>query len=370
MNNEMVSQNLEKEKQELIHQLELSEKRIAELMLANEELRAQNEEKEKRAAHLHTVLDRIDDGFFAIDTNSFVTYWNRKAETLLNTKMTDMMGKNLHEMFADSRSPIFYDNYQKATREKSTITFEGFSNRTGKWFGVSAFGTDDGLSVYFKDITEKKQYELNLTKAIIKTQEDERYEIGGELHENVCQILVGSLLSLGMLKDALPESKIDLFDQCRGYISLSLAEIRNLSHRLAPAFFNEETLEEAFKRLADMCNIENKIKVCLNVDDGVNTGLLSREIQLNLYRILQEQLKNILKYADATRIEISLSMDPKSIKMKVLDNGVGFDMESTKNGIGFANMKRRAELFSGKFDVSSSIGKGCTILIDIPLRLV
>jgi len=358
MNKETVSQNEE------------LEKRIAELMIANKELASQNEENEKRTAHLNTVLDRIDDGFFAVDTNATVTYWNKRAEILLNSKKEDMMGKNLHEMFADNSTPIFYENYQKATREKSTVTFEGFSIRTNKWFAVSAYGSDDGLSVYFKDITEKKQYEINLTKAIIKTQEDERYDIGGELHENVCQILVGSLLSLGMLKDALPESKIELFDQCRGYISLSLAEIRNLSHRLAPAFFNEETLEEAFKRLVDMCNIENKIKVWLHVDNGVNTGLVSREIQLNLYRILQEQLKNILKYAKATIIEITVSMDPKSIKMKVSDDGVGFDVESSKNGIGFANMKRRAELFSGKFDINSSFGKGCIIQIDIPLRVV
>lgn len=369
MNNEMASQDLEKEKQALVHQLELSEKRIAELMLANEELRAQNEEKEKRAAHLHTVLDRIDDGFFAIDTNSFVTYWNRKAETLLNTKMTDMMGKNLHEMFADSRSPIFYENYQKATREKSTITFEGFSNRTGKWFGVSAFGTDDGLSVYFKDITEKKQYELNLTKAIIKTQEDERYEIGGELHENVCQILVGSLLSLGMLKDALPPSRIEMFDKCREYISLSLAEIRNLSHRLAPAFFNEETLEEAFGRLIDMCNVEKKLAVSLQFDEQVNSDLVSREIQLNLYRILQEQLKNILKYANASVIEVQVLIEGNKLRMLVADNGVGFNVDSIKTGIGFANMKRRAELFSGKFDIISSPGKGCAVSMEIPLKL-
>ena len=376
-NKELAFQNEEKEKRaaelliankELAFQNEEKEKRAAELAIANEELAFQNEEKEKRAIELNTVLNRIDDGFFAVDKNAVVTYWNKRAEILLDAKKEDMMGKNLHEMFAGSRSEIFYESYERAIREQSTINFEGFSQRTNKWFAVSAFGLENGLSVYFKDITDKKQYEIKLTKAIIKTQEDERYEIGGELHDNVCQILVGSLLSLGMMKDSLPPAKIEFFNQCREYISLALAEIRNVSHRLAPAFFNEETLKEAVDRLVDMLNVEKKIKVTLHVDDAVKTSAVSLEIQLNLYRILQEQLKNILKYAKATTIDIIVAIDSNKLKMTVSDNGIGFDTDSVKNGIGFANMKRRTELFSGKMEIRAAVGKGCTIMIDIPLN--
>jgi PAS domain S-box-containing protein len=317
----------------------------------------------------NAVLESIDDGFFAADKHSLVTYWNKRAEILLDAKKEDILGKNLHEVFADSSSEIFYTNYQKAASEKSTVHFEGFSKRTNKWFAVSAFGSENGLSVYFRDITEKKEYEFKLTKAIIKTQEDERYEIGGELHDNVCQILVGSLLSLGMIKDTLPASKMEFLNQCREYISLALAEIRNLSHRLAPAFFNEETLQEAFARLIDVFNIEKRIKISLHIDDAIITSIVSLEIQLNLYRILQEQLKNILKYAKATVIEVNVALDHNILKMTISDNGVGFDVDSPKNGIGFANMRRRAELFSGKFDVNSSFGEGCIVLVDIPLQL-
>ncbi len=105
------------------------------------------------------VLESIDDGFFAIDKNSIVTYWNKKAEKLLHTTANEVIGKNLHEVFASPLSIAFYNNYQKAINEKSTVHFEEFSHRTNKWFSVSAFASDNGLSVYFKDVTERKKTE-------------------------------------------------------------------------------------------------------------------------------------------------------------------------------------------------------------------
>lgn len=515
-NNELDFQNKEKQKraseliianEELIFQNEEKEKRAAELVLANIELLFQNKEKEKRAAELitaneelafqnkekNTVLERIDDGFFAVNENSIVTYWNKRAEILLNTKREDIIGKNLHDVFAANHPNIFYDHYQKAIREKSTVRFEGFSKLSNKWLAVNAFASDNGLSVYFKDVTEQKngitelkesekRYSdlfhlspqpmwlfdtktfrfvqvnkaatelygysekefLNMTlmdikleedifkvtkhirdykpedgihkgkfvhhkksgeaievdiystpiiindrscrsvividvtdknhnehkiiKAIIKTQEDERYEIGGELHDNVCQVLAASQLNLGMLKNSLPTSKMLLFDQCNGNIRLALDEIRNLSHRLAPVFFDDSTMEEAFRRLFDTFNIGEKTEFALHIDNAVGEHTISLDIQLNLYRILQEQLRNIQKYASATIVEVDLIIYKNKLKMKISDNGIGFNVDIVKEGIGLANMARRAELFSGKFEIDSSPGNGCTILIDIPLN--
>lgn len=223
-------------------------------------------------------------------------------------------------------------------------------------------------SVIAIDVTEKNLYEHKIIKAIIKTQEDERYEIGGELHDNVCQILAASQLFLGMLKESLVPSKMPLFNQCRENISLASDEIRNLSHRLAPAFFDNSTMEEAFRRLFSTFNIGEKLEIVLNFDDAVKEYKLSLEIQLNLYRILQEQLRNILKYAKATLIEVDVLIYDNKLKMRVSDNGAGFNVDTVKGGIGIANMKRRAELFSGKFEIDSSPGNGCFIVISIPLQ--
>jgi PAS domain S-box-containing protein len=222
-------------------------------------------------------------------------------------------------------------------------------------------------SVIAIDVTEKSQYENKMTRAIIKTQEDERYEIGGELHDNVCQILAASQISLGMLNYSVPEERSRLLERCKDHIKMALDEIRNLSHRLAPAFFDNSNLDEAFETLFDTFNLNEHTRVVLHFDNSVKKYPLSMEVQLNLYRILQEGLRNILKYAQATIIEVDVLIYNGKLKMQIKDNGVGFDTGTAKNGIGLSNMKRRAELFSGKFEIKSSPGTGCSIIVEIPL---
>jgi len=217
------------------------------------------------------------------------------------------------------------------------------------------------------DVTEKNLYEQKLAKAAIKAQEDERYEIGGELHDNVCQILAGSLMLLGVIKGSLPEKSIGYFDQAYQHINSATDEIRNLSHRLAPAFFDEETLKDALKGLLKNLNVENKYTISLTVDNKVNDRTLSRELQLNLYRILQEQLRNIMKHAKATNIIVGIIINGDILQMRIVDNGIGFDTKTSRGGIGLANMNRRAQLFSGNFTINSAVGKGCKVLVEIPL---
>lgn len=218
------------------------------------------------------------------------------------------------------------------------------------------------------DVTEKNLHEHKITKAIIKTQEDERYEIGGELHDNVCQILVGSLMSLDILKKSVPEPAMPLLSQCKDYINMAASEIRNLSHRLAPAFFHDSKLEDAFDMLLKSFNIENRYEIHFSYDQAMRKNEISLELQLNLYRILQEQLKNILKYAEAKLIELDVFINDSKLNMRIADNGVGFDPATIKKGIGLANIKRRTELFSGSVEITSSPGNGCIINVEIPLE--
>jgi len=247
------------------------------------------------------------------------------------------------------------------------------TKKSGEVIEVETYSTplliDGGLYtlVIANDVTEKNLYEHKITKAIIKAQDDERYEIGGELHDNVCQILASSLLSLGMVKRKLPEDTVPLLDQCRDYINMAASEIRNLSHRLAPAFFKDSNLEEAIQALVRSFNPGSSCSVLLDYNQSMRAHKIGLELQLNLYRILQEQLKNIFKYAAAGKIEIDILAFNKRLKMRVSDDGTGFDPATVKKGIGIANMQRRAELFAGKFEIDSFPGNGCTILVDIPL---
>jgi PAS domain S-box-containing protein len=218
------------------------------------------------------------------------------------------------------------------------------------------------------DVTEKNQHEHNIIKAIIKTQEDERYEIGSELHDNVCQILATSQIRLSMLKESVVASGQQMLNQCKDDILLASKEIRKLSHILAPAFYDFTTLEEEFTTALRAFNIENKYKVVVSFDADVKNHDINLPARQNLYRILQEQLGNIQKHADCTLIEVqAIIQNDETLRLTISDNGAGFCTLTANRGIGLANMKRRVALLSGRFAIESSAGNGCRIIISIPL---
>jgi len=333
-------------------------------------------ESEKRFSNLFQlspqpmwVYDTETLGFIQVNEAALEKYGYSENEFF---NMTIMDIRSVEEI-QKLKDALLSKNSDENAENTSTGRFR-HHKKSGELIDVEIYSSpialDDKLyrSVIAIDVTEKIAFEQKLTMAIIKTQEDERYEIGGELHDNVCQILAASQLSLGLLQSLLPESAFDHYERVSAYIKMASLEIRNLSHRLAPAFFDDSTLYESFELLLKNVNIENKYTISLHFDDAVKEFPIARDLQLNLYRILQEQLRNIFKYAAATTIDVDLIMHKNHLKMRIADDGIGFNMRLVKEGIGLANMKRRTELFSGKFDIASSPGEGCEIIVDIPIR--
>ncbi|MBC7423648.1 MAG: PAS domain S-box protein [Ferruginibacter sp.] len=217
-----------------------------------------------------------------------------------------------------------------------------------------------------RDITVRKKKDQEITKAIISAQEHERFQIGGELHDNVNQILAGVLLNLGMTKTRPVDEQPEWINKSVEYIHLAISEIRKLSHKLAPVSLDENSLKETFEKLLSTININNRFSIDFFIDE-VSQMHVDGDIQLNLYRILQEQTNNIMKYSKATVIEISLLLVKNAICLRIYDNGIGFDTKKIKDGIGLHNIKKRTELFSGHFTLKSAIGKGCEIIVEIPV---
>ncbi|MBK6265759.1 PAS domain S-box protein [Marivirga sp. S37H4] len=116
------------------------------------------------------ILESISDGFFLVDNKWIVTYWNKEAEKLLQTPKKSIINKNLWDVFNDAVDLPSYNYYHKAMQEHVSVEFEDYYDPINKWFEISAYPSGKGLSVYFKDITERKQSE-----ALLK-QSNERFE--------------------------------------------------------------------------------------------------------------------------------------------------------------------------------------------------
>lgn len=228
-------------------------------------------------------------------------------------------------------------------------------------------GDKNVILVTINDITEKEKMEKKITGAIIKTQEDERRKLGSELHDNVGQILACTQLYLGMVIKAGYDQREKYLAETQKYLAVAINEIRDISHRVFPVFLDEISFPDAIANLLEGMNPDRNLKILFEYDSCLLTQFINPDIKLNIYRILQEQLKNIHKYSKATEISIELGLKDNQIHLKITDNGIGFDSNKIKPGIGLMNIKKRAELFSGKFTLETAPQKGCSITIEIPI---
>lgn len=282
--------------------------------------------------------------------------------TILDIRPADQILKTQEALLqreANDNS-VFTNSFKHKKKSGETMSVEVYTTRI-------IINERECRSVIAVDVSERNEYEHKITKAIIKTQEEERYEIGGELHDNVCQILATSMISLGMMKKYIEPTAEQWYNSTKEYINLASDEIRNLSHRLAPAFFDDSNFEVAIEVLLNSFNAAGEYEIDVEFDNKVSAIDLSLELQLNLYRIVQEQLRNIMKYAKASKIIVKFSVVEDMLILSLTDNGVGFITDKSKSGIGMANMKRRAELFSGSFFINSSPGNGCSVVVKVPL---
>jgi len=218
-----------------------------------------------------------------------------------------------------------------------------------------------------QDITQTRNEEKRVEKAIIEAQEKERLHIGQELHDNINQILASAHMTLCSAKDYFPDvaRTSRLINVSRERIEEALIEIRKLSHQLAPAVADGALLKDLFLELFNSIEVRGRFKINFHFDNRLN-DLANETLMLHLYRIMQEQLKNIVKYAQAEHIDVILRLHEKHVFFKIRDNGRGFDIHTAKKGIGLNNIRKRVESLYGKLTLKTAPGEGCMLTAEIP----
>lgn len=226
------------------------------------------------------------------------------------------------------------------------------------------------MQVIVNDVTERVRLEKELalqqrlkqqqiTEVVLGAQERERFELGQELHDNINQILATSKLYLDVAIEER-EPRIELLAKSRNNISMAIEEIRRLSKELITPSLNDLGLVQSIKELIRSIQMVKKMKIRLTIS-GVDENALLPEQKINVYRIIQEQLNNILKHAQASSVSIELNKQREQIRLRVEDDGRGFDPRMRRDGVGISNIMSRAELYNGKVEIDSSPGKGCRL---------
>jgi PAS domain S-box-containing protein len=219
----------------------------------------------------------------------------------------------------------------------------------------------------FKNLEKEKSLKRKqIAEAVVVAQEKERSEIGKELHDNVNQLLSASRLYIEAAKNERKDADV-LLTQASEYVMTAIEEIRILSKVLNTPLINEIGLLETVENMVEDLMVVNKIKIEVE-KKSFSEACLQENFKLTLFRIIQEQVTNILKHSKATKASISLYRSKTQIYLNIKDNGIGFDTTKKGNGIGLANINSRAALYKGKINISSAKSKGTLLEIQFPVE--
>lgn len=225
--------------------------------------------------------------------------------------------------------------------------------------------------------TTEEKYELlrqedNVrSSALLQGQEDERRRLSLELHDGIGQMLTGLKLHSEKLKDLpfLSEKQQKTFEEHKKLIEDTIETTRMVSFNLMPSVLTDFGLSAAVKHLSSYTQKASGLQV--KFEENLKEMRLERNLEINLYRVIQESINNTIKHAQATKIEIHLTKKGKNILLNITDDGKGFDMEMVrkqnivKNGL--SNIQTRIRLMGGKIVILSEINKGTAINVKIPL---
>jgi len=201
---------------------------------------------------------------------------------------------------------------------------------------------------------------------VLKALESDRAHLGEELHDNINQILATSMLYLEHARDHI-EVKDKMISKSLDVIALAIEEIRKLSRTLIVSDIKEIGLKKAIGEMIANIILVKNIKIAFNMEDFPENKI-NEEVKIVIYRIIQEQLTNILKHADASSVCIELKKEVRQIELEICDNGKGFDTKLHRKGIGITNITSRASLYDGTVHIDSAPGKGCTLKVTLQTK--
>jgi signal transduction histidine kinase len=234
-----------------------------------------------------------------------------------------------------------------------------------------------GLQVRHKaQLRKTERGQAVLTQQLILSQEDERKRIAGELHDGLAQMLIIIKTKIGLLRSKMaqnPSDAVKSLDELALSTSQAVNEVRTISQALRPVALEQVGVTGAIELLAQQASESSTVKFSKHIENI--DQLLPQSLDINLYRIIQEGLSNVLKHAQATNVILEVKHSPGQISVAILDDGAGFDADSLvgdqrhrRVSLGLVGMTERAKVLGGSFKIQSAPGRGTRLDLIIPLK--
>jgi len=353
------------------------------------------------------TLAKIIDGSaipaFVIDREHKITHWNTAIEALTGIKREGVIGKDDHwRAFYSEKRPsmadlivegasveeiekYYHDKYKKSALIDGAYEAEDFFpvlDDTGKWlhFTASPVRDDQGKIMAaietLLDISERKVLEDNLRfylQQITKAQEEERKYITRELHDDMAQIM-GSLSrrldNLLRKQHTFGSAEVADLQEIQSLLNQGLQSMNSFIQNMRPSLLDDLGLIPALRSMTN--NLERTEGIITNFSVTGEERRFSNEVELPLFRIVQEALSNIRKHAQATEVNVSAEFTGSGIRIKVEDNGKGFKLQDSMDNLprsgklGLMGMQERVWLLGGTIEFDSTPGIGTSIDVVVP----
>lgn len=353
--------------------------RTIERVGAAEQLRRQKEFSDE-------LIRSSFDGIVAYDLDLRYTVWNPGMQRIAGVPAEAALGRIAHELFPflEASGELAFMRGALEGREVDALdrSYEvPQANRKGYFEAhYSPLRDADGRIVgglgTVREITERKRAEdrmRDLSKRLLDAQETERRRVARELHDGVNQILSASRMKIEALAQDASDTEAAGKDLRRAseLVDQAIGEIRRISHNLGPAVLDDLGLAAAVRSACD--EFRKQSGLALSLRCSRLPARMPAPVELAVFRILQEALNNVARHAQAARVNVRVAATARALTLRVSDDGRGIAKSKDgtrlrlRGGLGLDNMRERAELVGGDFEVHTQPGKGTELRVRIPI---
>ena len=353
-----------------------------------EEAREIADQLYKSARDYRNLFENANDAIWFHDIDGKILAANKASEELTGYPIEEFLGRNVKEFMDEEMlalasgigHKLIYSELLNQPYEQHTITKDGV--RKTVMVTSSVMIVDDkpvGFQHMARDVSEERRMQNNLRyylNQITRAQEEERKRIARELHDDTAQALFAISRQMdNFIRDnvGLSQQQRAVLQDIRQRISVSLQGIRRFSQDLRPSIIDDLGLLPAVQWLVKQKSEDSGIDISLKIS-GKEQRLLP-EMELILFRIVQESLNNIGKHAQSSKAEVNLEFTDSLVNITVSDNGKGFQVPQTMGDLshsgklGLVGMQERVSLLGGSLDIKSEAGQGTTVNVSVALRM-